>query len=312
MSRIDVRAGRLAPVVALLAGACDIDQAFLFPEPIEGVAGVQDLGLIAPVVLDSPEAVAEAIIYGEIGPTGSAVLGGLTFEFEGIGGSLCLWVDPETVFWNESVSPTQPSPIWSEPDNVFDDGDLDLTGGLSVYYTGTPGERIGGFEVRYEDRLGNNVPVDLNLCSQQDYFGTGRGHAGRGFPEFCTIPDTLVGVRYTAVLEAFSAPLDDDRLGYGLILSEGPCTAQSGFTGPNLREFMGATADVESWECVISGESIVPGSSQGDAARALELPSPTWLGVGEVPSWPRSVDAEAAFCALEAAEFCLQERERVA
>ena len=36
----------------------------------------------------------EATIYGEIGPNGSTELGGVTADFEGTGGSVCVFVDP--------------------------------------------------------------------------------------------------------------------------------------------------------------------------------------------------------------------------
>ena len=43
------------------------------------------------------------------------------------------------------------------PDNVFDDGDLDLFAGFSVYYSGSPGVEIGNFQILFEDALGNQA-----------------------------------------------------------------------------------------------------------------------------------------------------------
>ena len=71
----------------------------------------------------------------------------MTFDFVGTGGEVCIWVDPEVAYWSQALSP-QPSQIdrkWAFPDNTFDDGDIDLFAGQSVYYTGSPGETIGDF-----------------------------------------------------------------------------------------------------------------------------------------------------------------------
>ena len=161
MSRISLIGLPVVGVGLLLGTACDLDQSFLFPDPIEGVPGIVDLGQLTPVALNNSADVLDQVIFGEIGPTGTAELGGATFEFEGTDGSVCVWVDSELVHWNQSVSPSDQVPEWSQPDNPFDDGDLELSGGLSVYYTGTPGEQIGDFQVRYEDSLGNIVPIEL-------------------------------------------------------------------------------------------------------------------------------------------------------
>jgi hypothetical protein len=305
------RLGALAAIALL--GGCDIDQSFLFPVPIDGVPGVQDIGFVTPVKLTTPDEVRQQVIYGEIGPTGSAELGGVTFQFYGVGGTLCVFVDPETVYWNQSVSPSDPDAEYSQIDNFYDDGDLDLYVGETVYYTGTPGERLGNFQVRYEDSLGNTVPIDLGSCVQKAYNGANGGHAGRSTAEYCTISDTLPGVKYTVMMHAFSTPLDDDRLGYGLLVTEGACSG--GSVGQGLIEFMGADADKTtafSLECVIQGESIEPGHEQGAAAKAYGLTegTPTWIG-DEVPTWEGSIPFEKAFCDREVNKFCKTERKDV-
>lgn len=300
-----------AVLFASVAG-CDINQSFLFPEPVEGVGGVQDLGTLEPVAIANVQQARDAVIYGELGPTGAATVGGLTFNFNGVNGSVCVWVDPESIFWNQSISPSRPQPNWRQPDNVFDDGDLDVRAGNTAYYTGTPGERIDDFKIRYNDQLGNPVYVSFNDCHTESITNPGaEGHAGRGSPEYCTLSNTVEGVNYTVVLDSFSLPLDDDRLGYGLILALGPCSGGSvGGGSSTLASLFGADSDVAA-ECVITGESVEPGHDQGKRAAKAGLPSPTWVG-DEVPSWERSRDFEASFCASDLDTFCKDERKNIA
>lgn len=301
-----------AAVVASAAG-CDLDQSFLFPNAIEGVPGVVDLGTLVPIdVLTRPQ-VEDAVIYGEIGPTGTSEIGGITFNFNGINGSVCIWIDPESIFWNQSISPTRPQPTWRQPDNVFDDGDLDLRAGNTAFYTGTPGERIDDFKVRYTDALGNPVNVSFNDCKTASITNdVDEGHAGRGSPEYCTLKNTIEGVNYTVVLDTFSLPLDDDRLGYGLIFAKGECTGGSSGLGGGTASLAGlynAGSDDIAAECVITGESVQPGVEQGKRAAKAKLPSPTWIGT-EKPSWGKYSEAEAAFCGRTLDTFCKDERQK--
>lgn len=292
---------------------CDIDQSFLFPAPIESVPGIQDLGTLKPATIANIADARAAVIYGELGPTGSANLGGLTFNFDGVNGSVCVWVDPESIFWNQSISPSRPQPNWRQPDNIFDDGDLDLRAGNTAYYTGSPGERIDDFKIRYTDALGNPVYVSFNDCITESITNPGaEGHAGRGSPEYCTLANTIEGVNYTVVLDTYSLPLDDDRLGYGLILAMGPCSGGSagGIGGPvTLAGLFGADSDLAA-ECVISGEAIHPGEEQGKRAAKADLPSPTWIG-DEKPTWDRYDDFEASFCASDLDTYCKNERKNI-
>ncbi len=222
--------------------ACDYSGDWLFANPSE-VPGVLDLGTIVPADVAAGQA-ADAVIYGEVGATGSAETGGVTFAFRGTGGPVCVWVDPELVSWSQSIAIVGGSPGFRYPDNNFDDGDLDLFAGYSVYYTGSPGESVGNFAIQYEDSLGNAVPVTLNECVLASYQTSTGGHFGRGAPEYCTLQATQPGVSYTVLMESFSTPLDDDRLGFGLLLANGTCRAlkDSG---------AGAVPD----ECVILGEA---------------------------------------------------------
>lgn len=308
----------LAPLA--LAAGCDLDQSFIFPDPIEGVPGVMDLGTIVPVPLTTKAEVRGSIIYGEIGPTGTAQYGGITLSFEGIDGPVCVWVDPELVFWNQSVSQSSPTAGWAEPDNVFDDGDLDLYAGLTPFYSGTPGVEIGGFEVSYLDQLGNPVRLDLEVCAasnphRESLLETPGAQGGRGSPEYCTIPDTVTGERYTVVLDAWSLPRDDARLGFGVIVSEGRCGNSGGFGSGGLVDLFADEGVNEgtlyTQECLIKGEAIQPGNEQGAKAAAAGLPSPTWIGPGEAPTWPRSTELEEAYCGANTRQFCRDERDLI-
>ncbi len=166
-------------------------------------------------------------VYAQLGPTGNANPSGLTFKFEGTGGAVCVFTDPELVYWNQSVSGQTPDRHWRFPDNPYDDGDVDLTTGLSVYYTGTEGEDMGNFQVQYQDTLGNTVPINLVACSITSSVLGGfnpTATGGRGAPEYCTVQNTQPGVSYTVALEVFSLPPDDNRLSFSMLLADGPCT----------------------------------------------------------------------------------------
>lgn len=317
MFRASLRLGGVA--AALLVGiGCNISGDFVAPDAIPGMPGIVDLGQVPISDVSTAQEIADAVIYGEVGPTGTPEVGGVTFTFEGINDDVCLWVDPETVAWAQSIAPATPRANFTFPDNIHDDGDFDITAGLTTFYTGNPGDdredptaRIGDFFVQYTDPLGNVVPVNLVECNirsnRTQQFGA---KAGRGMPEYCTIGATTNGVRYTVVLETFSLPLDDDRLSYGMLLVRGSCD--------ELRSLARASSAIAD-ECVIRGESLMPGRATGRRAADLGLADPTWLA-GEQPTWPGSVEFEDAFCApfnenaeppeLPLRTFCRQERNR--
>lgn len=292
-------------LLLLLAG-CDYSGDFLFPlaGEIDDVVVLTgpDGGPVVPAVIESQEDILANIIYSEVGPSLTTNYGGITVNFVGTGNDVCIWVDPEAVFWNQAVSgrPSEESLKWTYPDNFFDDGDLDMFAGLSVYYTGSPGEVMGDFKVAYEDSLGNTVPISLASCPNlqgiQDLAA-----AGRGSPEYCTISATDVGISYTIAMRTFSTPLDDDRLSYGFLIADGPCDS----TNPNqqgLRQ-IAASGSALTDECVIQGESIVPaGEDVGPFYGFDELNN-----AGRI--WPRSIDFEAAYCDPEQRmqRFCQDE-----
>ena len=136
-----------------------------------------------------------------------------------------------------------------------------------------------------------------------DVTGQTNVHAGRAVPESCTIDNTVEGLSYTIVMQTFSVPIDDNRLGYGLLVTRGGCD--------EFNELFGGAADERyGRECVIRGESIRPGSAQGDRAAEAGLPSPTWLG-DEKPTWDLSVEAENAYCNENLRAFCTNEADSV-
>ena len=145
--------------------------------------------------------------------------------FTSTGGSVCVIVDPEAVFWNQSVAVQGSKEEYSIPDNYRDDGDIDIEVGLTAYYTGSPGYEMGDFAAIYEDSLGNEVRLEFHECYMPGYGSTLDSHAGRGALEYCTI-DTSVhpGKSYTVVLNTFSVPLDDALLDYAVAIVDGPCS----------------------------------------------------------------------------------------
>lgn len=308
----------------VLAGCLASERDLLFPAAVEGVPAIVHLGELTPLVLNTEipadenaalpvvaanrETVANGTIYHELGPTGTTEFGGSTFNFKGTGGNVCVWVDPELLSWSQSVQPNGGNPNFEYPDNIYDDGDIDLQGGLSVYYSGNPGDVIGSFSVDYRDALGNVVPIDLVECFiLSERLGASASvtpsHAGRGSPEYCTIENTIAGVDYTMLLETYSTPIDDRRLGYGLVVTEGTCDELIAVTATAA-----AAEELDNIECLIVGEAINPGEDQGPLAAEAELPAPSWLGASEVPSWKDSRDFEAAFCAGNLKEYCEVER----
>ena len=305
----------LASLGILSLAACDLSGDFLFPGAIEGVPGVlhitaEDGGPLVPFDFNEgcdgleDEALSECqvqntqenTIYVEIGPTGDANPSGATLNFEGTGGSVCILVDPELVYWNQSVSLQGAVGRWRFPDNPYDDGDVDISTGLSVYYTGTEGEEMGNFAVQYDDSLENTVPVNLVACTitstvlnQLNPTAT----SGRGAPEYCTISNTQPGVNYTVAMEVFSLPPDDNRLMMGLVLSEGGCNPLIDAAAPDESGQVGPVHQ----ECVIRGEAI-PGEGDGQI----------YYGYEEGRSWPGSEEFENHFCTGEPMRaFCNDE-----
>ena len=314
-------------VVSLgMVGGCDFNSDFLFSE-VEGIPAVYELtgpdgGPLVPVGLELGEAVStiqQNTIYAELAPANTTEFGGATFTFQGTGGNVCIWVDPEVVSWNTAInrSPSEEARFWTYPDNVYDDADIDIIAGPSVFYTGSPG-RIGDFQVAYEDSLGNDVQIELASCpSTESVFGF-PAFAGRGVPEYCTINTAgAEGVSYTVVLRNFSTPLDDSRGAFGLLLTRGSCLDLfEAFTDETTEGGgLGGGSDVVDAiraECLIKGEAIEPFPVDGDASDYAPF-----FGYDAVRDsvWARSENLEEAFCSNEAdgtlETYCRNEANRI-
>lgn len=289
--------------------ACNSNGDRFFPPvdvPDVYVLTAEDGGDIVPVDITTVDDIRAATIYAEVGPARTTNYGGVTFELVGTGGPVCLWVDPELVFWNEAIAsrPSETDRKYAYPDNVFDDGDIDLLAGLSVYYTGSPGEQIGDFIVAYEDGLGNEVPVSLAECPNRVALGgEDDASSGRGAPDWCSVPTTDVGVSYTILLRTWSTPLDDDRLAFGLLVANGDCEEIMDIAA-------GGAAPAEFEECVLQGEAIRPDGPWGP-----------FYGFSEIEGrvWERSIEFEDQFCIPASEEpssrmkaFCDAEADRMA
>ena len=292
---------RFASLLLLSLGGCDYSGDFLFADvtPVEDIwiLTAEDGGLLVPADIVSVEDIAANTIYAEVGAPQTTASGGITADFVGTGGPVCIWLDPEVVFWNQAVAERldEDTRRWSYPDNIYDDGDIELFAGLSVYYTGSPGDTIGDFVVAYEDSLGNEIPISLAACPNTTAGPIGdAASAGRGSPEFCTIQATDPGIGYTILLQTFSTPRDDSRLSFGLLLANGPCE--------DLRELVGASSEVAD-ECLIQGEALMP------TAEGIE----TYYSFDELNAsgriWGGSIDFETTFCDPESRldQFCEQE-----
>ncbi|MEM6928030.1 MAG: hypothetical protein AAF602_13950 [Myxococcota bacterium] len=312
----------LASVLAAgaLAG-CDYSGDWLFSQPVPGLPPVYNItqpdgSSLVPAVVTSPEEVAEATIYGEVAASQTTELGGVTAEFVGTGGSVCIWVDPEVMYWTQAVAGGNigAGANFQYPDNVWDDGDLDLRVGLSVYYTGSP-DSIGDFLVSYEDDLGNPVEVELQDCPNQEVtplfadFVDG----GSGAPERCTIDRTEPGVSYTIVLRTWSTPIDDDRLSYGLLVAEGPCSGANSVESAAGRFNQNQATDenVSNAECVIATEAIRP-YDLGDDEDAYQPFFGLSALVESGNTFPNLAELEDIYCRqADLREFCRPEARQV-
>ena len=96
---------------ALLAlVGCDYSGDQFYGEVIPHVPGVIHLGNEIEVsVVTTPEEAQAAAFYSELGQMGSVAGGGATLNFLGNGGVVCVWVDPETLRWNQSVAAASPA-----------------------------------------------------------------------------------------------------------------------------------------------------------------------------------------------------------
>ncbi len=192
--------------------------------------------------------------YGQLGQAKDGQRGGATFTFTGTGDELCIVVDPETVFWSQSIAPGNRQDNYAYPDYYNDDGDLDLFAGMSSYYTGSPGVEIGDFTGYYTDSKGELVEIEYGECFQTGaQTGMDNAHAGRATTEYCTIDtDQKAGVEYTVVLDTFSVPLDDGVLSFGVAVVNERC------------------ARIDKSECFLRGESLDANGNTKECTAQLE------------------------------------------
>lgn len=265
---------------ALASASCDRLGRDYLTSPTEGWPGVVHIGELP--VLGSSEFQAEAdrienIHYDRLGAAEAGTHGGATATFTATGGSVCVIVDPEAVFWNQSVAAQGTKEQYVYPDNYRDDGDIDIEVGLTAYYTGSPGYEMGDFAAIYEDSLGNEVRLEFNECFMPGYGSTVDAHAGRAALEYCTI-DTSVhpGKSYTVVLNAYSVPLDDGLLDYAVAIVDGACS--------DIGQAAGGLD-----ECLLPSEAR---SKDKDLDDPLSVPDDNFD------------DLEQAYCAGNIYEFC--------
>lgn len=231
---------------ALLVASCDRNNTAALPDPGDDVPQVIEIGELQVLTQEElgemqaglangidPKTWCEEVdeegrprcFFGQVASTDASFRGGATFTYRGTGGDVCVLVDPETVFWSHSVASSNPEPSFRVPDEVTDDGDIDLFSGLSSYYTGSPGVEIGDFQGFYTDSQGREVVIEYGACFQAGgRIGFNTAHAGRATAEFCTVnTDQRAGIEYTAVLETWSVPFDDGALSFATLVVEGDC-----------------------------------------------------------------------------------------
>jgi hypothetical protein len=193
---------------------------------------VDDLGVIDVVGHDElleaqkgdPTSIPNALVYSQLGQGDEyGVFGGATVQFAGTGGTVCVVADPEAVYWLKAIDAQVEGPHYKYEDVYEDDGDIDISVGLTAYYTGSPGVEIGDFNAVYDDPSGEEHTLAFNECLQYGLFGDA-AHAGRGAVEYCNIDTELrAGVMYTILLETFALPIDDSVLNYGVMVYDGSC-----------------------------------------------------------------------------------------
>lgn len=209
--------------ILLLLAACDNSGESYRPK-VTGIPAVVDLGELPVISTDERQSgdfdplTSPGVVYGQLGaPENPGAVGGASLQFTGTGGCVQIVVDPEAVFWSRDMTPNPTASDFKYEDNYADDGDLDLLGGLTAYYTGTPGQEIGDFTAVYTDEQGVDHQLPFNECERSGYGGVPDAHDGRATVETCVI-DTAerAGVKFTVLLRTFSLPIDDSVLNYAV------------------------------------------------------------------------------------------------
>ncbi|NOY24322.1 MAG: hypothetical protein GXP62_00470, partial [Oligoflexia bacterium] len=98
---------------SVLMWGCDRSGADLLPQPNANFPAVIEMGELQVLASDeapdftpancnaTDENGAYNCYYGELSPTDGVTQGGATFNFRGTGGTVCVMVDPEALFWNQ-------------------------------------------------------------------------------------------------------------------------------------------------------------------------------------------------------------------
>ncbi len=264
-------------LVSWMPGCDHVGQVFV-PTPNADYPFIQDLGEFRVIPAEeagtsnftlethpgADEEGLEGVYYGGLGaPEDPAYYGGATFTFDGTGGDVCVVLDVESVYWIQAWSPKADSSVFLYEDNFLDDGDIDLSVGLTAYYTGSPGVAMGDFALPYTDEAGVSHEIQFNECFQAGALGDSV-HAGRASVESCTI-DTFgrAGVSFTVVLDTFTLPIDDSVAHFAVGVFDGDCSAVT-------------STDRSLNECFFSEEF---GSSQegtGNAPSSCDDPEEEW------------------------------------
>ena len=164
------------------------------------------------------------LYFGQLGaPDDPGTFGGATFQFESTGGPVCLVMDPEALYWSRALSIDAGGRSYKYTDHYEDDSDLDMSAGLTAYYTGSPGVEMGSFEAVYTDAQSVDHVLEFNECVQAGP-QTDSVHSGRGTVEHCELDTSLhPGVKYTVVLDTFALPHDDSIANFGVAAFGVPC-----------------------------------------------------------------------------------------
>ncbi len=228
----------------LFLSACDRDGRDFWVNA-SNVEPVVDLGTIETIAVqdiednDSELTGLPGLVYAQVGAADNpSTRSGASFQFFGTGGPVCLFLDPEAIFWNQSIS--EEGGTYTYEDRFTDDGDLDMYAGLSAYYTGSPGVQIGDFKLPYTDPLGIEHTIDFNECNR-DVTPNGRATYER-----CEInTENRVGIPFTVLLRVFSHPIDDGVLNFGVAVVDGPCEGGFRPSECSIRNEVGLGEDVD-------------------------------------------------------------------
>ena len=280
-----------AEVAALvLLAACEGSGAEFVLEPSGDAPAVADFGMLDVIPLEEwsklgpQEAIDTYGIHDTVGPATTGHVAGSTFRFIATGGDVCVFTDPELVFWGQSISPISPTVNFQYSDNYNDDGDIDLFAGLSALYTGSPGVEMGDFYGVYTDSQGQQTTIAFNECLQAGYPGSDlvESHSGRGTPEFCTLHTKgREGVEFTVAMQTFAVPLDDGKLDFVAAVVGGKC-------GGGTVQDPGVGLDAPSYECEYHGERFQR-DDESDEDYAIAV-----------------VGLEDAYCAQNPSQYCCE------